>query len=104
AAYDRAVDRLESLRKSGAPRTEVRTAECDWFGAQETLTLAKAAAGTALREFADRCSPAEVTAVRLGPHVFVGWPGEVFVEFALQVREAFPHAWIITLANGDLQG
>ena len=47
---DRAAERLETLRRSGADRREVRTAECDWFGAEETLTLARAAASGRLRE------------------------------------------------------
>jgi hypothetical protein len=36
--------------------------------------------------------------------VFVGWPGEVFVEFGLQVKDAWPKCCIITQANGELQG
>ena len=32
---DQAAERLESLRRSGADRRQVRTAECDWFGAEE---------------------------------------------------------------------
>jgi hypothetical protein len=34
----------------------------------------------------------------------VGWQGEVFVEFGLQVRQSHPDAYIISLANGELQG
>ena len=38
---DRAASGLEHLRRAGADRREVRTAECDWFGAEESLTLAR---------------------------------------------------------------
>lgn len=57
---DKALAKLESLRKSSAAPAEIRTAECDWFGAEETLTLAKAAADGKLKRFQRLCMPAEV--------------------------------------------
>ncbi|MCC6683262.1 MAG: neutral/alkaline non-lysosomal ceramidase N-terminal domain-containing protein [Phycisphaeraceae bacterium] len=99
-----ATHRYESLQKNGASRPEVRTAECDCFGAQETLTLAQAARRGQLAEAAAACTPAAVRVIRIGPLAFVAWPGEVYVEYALQVREKYPQAWIMTLAGGDLQG
>lgn len=96
--------RLEALRDSGADRAATRTAECDVFGAEETLTLAEAKDNGALTEAARSCLPVEVQVVRIGDTPFVCWPGEVFVEFALAVRERYPAAQVITLANGDLQG
>jgi hypothetical protein len=48
--------------------------------------------------------PAEIQAVRVGPWQLVAWPGEVFAEFALKVRRLYSNAYIITLANGELQG
>lgn len=100
----RARAELEKLSLDGADRPAIRTAECDVFGAEETLTLARAAISGALQEAAQSCMPAEVQVIRLGDISFVGWPGEVFVEFALEVRRRHPHAHVITLANGDLQG
>ena len=50
------------------------------------------------------CLPAEIQAIRLGRWTFVGWPGEVFVEFGLQVRQNHPDTFVISLANGDTQG
>lgn len=96
--------RLDDLRRGDAARVEVRTAECDWFGAEETVTLSRAAAEGKLAPAAASCMPAEVQLVRVGPWQFITWPGEVFVEFALQLRERFPDTYVITLANGDLQG
>ena len=104
AQRDEAVARLEELRRTGAERVKVRTAETDWFGAEETLTLAKAAHDGQLEDAAQRCMPAEVQVIRLGEHTFVGWPGEVFIEFALEVMASHPDASVITLAGGDLQG
>ncbi len=97
-------ERLERLRREEAAPGTVRTAECDWFGAEETLVLARAAGGGALRDAAARCMPAEIQAIRLGQWTFVGWPGEVFVEFGLQVLENRPDCFVISLANGELQG
>ncbi len=45
-----AIERLAHLRSSNAPRTEIRTAEVDWFGAEETLTLSRAAASGRLQD------------------------------------------------------
>lgn len=95
---------FERLKREGAPRAEVRTAECDWFGAEETLTLAKAAADGRLDAAAREAMPAEVQAIGVGPWWFVGWPGEMFVEYGLAVRKARPNAFVISMANGELQG
>jgi neutral ceramidase len=99
-----ARERFEALRRAGAPRTAVRTAECDWFGAEETAELARAAADGRLADAVRRCSPAEVQAIAVGPWRFVGWPGEFFVEYALAVRAAAPQTFVVTMANGELQG
>lgn len=96
--------RLDHLMASQAPRTQARTAECDWFGAQETLAIAKAAAEGRLAQALEGSLPAEIQILAVGPHVFIAWPGEFFVEFALRVRKISPEASIITLANGELQG
>ncbi len=100
----RARRRFEELKAARAPRQEVRTAECDWFGSEETLTLARAAESGELQRAYAACLPAEVQVLRIGPWRFIGWPGEVFVEYALQVKRQAPDTWIINLANGELQG
>jgi hypothetical protein len=99
-----AVARLDHLRKNGHPRAEVRTAECDLFGAEETLTLASAQASGRLAAAAASLMPAEIQALRIGPWTFVGWPGETYVEFALAVKARCPDCFVIALANGELQG
>ena len=48
--------------------------------------------------------PAEIQLIRIGPWSFVAWPGEIFVEFALQIRSRHPNTFVISLANGELQG
>ena len=99
-----AAQRLESLRQSQADRREVRTAECDWFGAEETLALAQAAADGRLHDALASALPAEIMLMRIGHWSFVGWPGEAFVEFSLKLKAARRNSFVISLANGDLQG
>ncbi len=101
---EQARRRLEQLRRENAPRQLVRTAEVDWFGAEETFTLARAAAEGRTEAFYRSCLPAEVQLLRIGRWAFVGWPGEIFVEYALTVKTQCPDTYIISLANGELQG
>jgi hypothetical protein len=99
-----ARNRLDQLRQSNASRTQIRTAEVDWFGAEETLTLAKASRRGLLQQAADAASPAEIQRISLGDWTFIAWPGEMFVEFALQVKAKHPNTFLISYANGELQG
>jgi hypothetical protein len=104
AKLTRAVTRLKEMRESGAAKTQVRTAETDWFGAQETLTIARAAQGPRLNEIARTCLPAEIQVIRIGSWKFVAWQGEMFIEFALEVKAKSPNTFLISYANGELQG
>jgi neutral ceramidase len=104
-AAEQARARLTKLRAiSATPRTEVRTAECDWFGAEESVALATAANEGRLAAAATACLPAEIKVIRIGPWSFVFWPGEFYVEYALQVKAASPNTFVVTMANGELQG
>ena len=76
----------------------------DWFGAGETVTLARAAAEGRIDGVAASCLPAEIQAISIGPWTFVGWPGETFVEYALALEARAQAAHVISLANGELQG
>jgi hypothetical protein len=104
SGLDAATLRLERLRREGAPPQAVRIAECDTFGAEETVTLARGAADGRLEAAYVSCLPAEIQVLRIGPWNFVAWPGEVFVEYALAVKKARPNTFAISLANGELQG
>lgn len=101
---ERANTQFKQLRDAGAPSPAIRTAECDVFGAEETLTLSRAAANRALEAYAKTCMPAEVQAISVGPWNFLALPGELFVEFALEIEANHPNTHVITLANGELQG
>jgi neutral ceramidase len=104
AKLDEAIERLEELRRTKGSCPETRTAECDWFGAQESLVLAEGARDGRLDAVIAGCSPAEVIAARVGDAIFLGWPGECFVEYALEVRRDHPQAFICCYTNGGLQG
>jgi neutral ceramidase len=101
---NRAAERLESLRRSGADRGQVRTAECDWFGAKMALKLAERAADGSLRNAVTAVMPAEIVLMRIGPWAFIGWPGEIFVEFALKVKSLRSNCYIVSQVNSQLEG
>ncbi len=101
---ERAIRRLAEVQQSGASRQEVRTAEVDWFGAEETVTLAKAAHDGRIEGVYRSCLPAEVQILQIGRWNFAAWPGEVFVEHALAIKKSCPDTFVISLANGELQG
>jgi hypothetical protein len=99
-----AAHRLAALRAGGAPRQEVRTAECDWFGAEERHVLAHMQAEGRLEPYVRACLPAEMQVIAVGPWRFVAWPGEIFVEHGLALKQRAPRTCVISAANGTLQG
>jgi hypothetical protein len=103
-ALEAAHARLVALREAGASRTEVRTAECDWFGAEWTLMLTRASESGQVRDARASFLPVEIQVISLGPRTYVIWPGEMFVEFGLAIANHRPDAYVISLANGELHG
>ena len=104
ATLEERTQRLEELRKSGAPKEEIRTAECDWFGADRTAGLAPMAAEGRLENAYQASLPLELQIIKVGDWHFAAWPGEIFVEYALAVKEASPHTFVIAYANGTTAG
>jgi len=98
------VEKLERQRNDGTDRATVRTTECDWFGAEEVVALAKAQQEGRLDAAAKSCMPCEIQIISIGDWKFVGWPGEVFIEYSLTVRSKSPNTFIANLANGVFQG
>ena len=101
---DAAREQLATLAQRQTLRAEVRTAECDLFGAEATLTLAQARDAGRLQAAVDACLPAEIQIIGIGKWRWIAWPGELFVEFGLDITDHHPDAFVISLANGDLQG
>jgi site-specific recombinase XerD len=99
-----ALQRLEQLRTTGAQRADLRTAECDVFGAEETRSLAALSESGRLQRIVEECLPAEIQVFGVGPWSFIAWPGEAFVELAQELLKDFPDTFILTLANHALHG
>jgi len=105
ARLDAAKKNYEELKLAEAGHAEVRTAECTVFGAEEVLTLSMAEASGEAEAFRQKYREAEVQAFRVGDTAIVGWPGEFFVEYGLEVKSRAPvKTFIATMANGELQG
>jgi len=93
------------LQADRAPHGPLRTAECAVFGAEETVTLARAQAEGRLDDWLKNFLPADVQMLRIGPRALIGFPAELFVEYGLRLRElSRQSAFAISLVNGDLQG
>ena len=93
------------LKAENAGHGPVRTAECAVFGAESTLRLAKRAEDGSLEKMFAANPDAEIQALRIGNAYFIGFPGEVFVEYSLDLKRKSPEkTFAIGLANGELQG
>ncbi|WP_432799547.1 neutral/alkaline non-lysosomal ceramidase N-terminal domain-containing protein [Poriferisphaera sp. WC338] len=103
-ASEDAKEKLDLMRKSGEAEAEIRTAECDWFGAEEILGLTYAAQDGRLEHAVAMTNPAEIQLFRIGDSVWGAWPAEVFVEFAIACQAYCGHINIMTCANGEMQG
>jgi hypothetical protein len=99
-----AKKRYNKYKKNNVPRQTLRTAEVDVFGAEETLALAEAAENGTIKRFYNECLPAEIQVLFIGNWTFIGWPGEIFVQYALEIKKRKKDAFVISLANGELQG
>jgi neutral ceramidase len=99
------VSEYERLKREGAPHGPVRTAECTVFGAEELVVLAEAQENGSLRDWQRRYERAELQVLRCGSVCLAALPGEVFVEYGLEIkRRAALKTWVVSLANGELQG
>ncbi|WP_147384314.1 hypothetical protein [Maribellus luteus] len=101
---DEFLERFERLRKTSGNTQEIRTAEVDWFGAEELFYLSKLAEKGALEQVYTSCLPAEIQIFKIGDWCFVAWPGEIFIEYAKTLKKIVKNTFLITLANGELQG
>jgi len=96
---------FERLQVEEAGHGPIRTAECAVFGAEEAVSLSRCQDSGKLDHVLGRYLPAEIQALRIGEHCYVGLPGEVFVEYSLDIKRRAPcRTTVISLANGELQG
>lgn len=97
--------KLEILRLNGKSAVEIRTAECDWFGAEENMKLTKMFMNGELEKVYDSILPIELNIIALGEIYFVFLPGELFVEYSLRIKEKLPgKVFVNSLSNGVLAG
>ena len=96
---------FERLKAEKAEPARVRTAECAVFGAEGTLTLARLDQAGEIARTLQSYRPIEVQAVRIGDGCLVGLPGELFTEYALEIKRGWPDkVFVVSLVNGHLQG
>lgn len=95
----------QELKQRGAGHGPVRTAECDVFGAEETVYLAECQANGRLAEVLAGYTPVSVQVVRVADNYLVGFPGELFTEYGLALKQRTNHRCLpVSLVNGELQG
>ncbi|MDD5597263.1 MAG: hypothetical protein PHV82_04925, partial [Victivallaceae bacterium] len=93
------------LKSENAGHGPVRTAECAVFGAEETLFLAQCAEDGTLDAVLAQYVEIEIQVLRVGNAYIAAFPGEMFVEYSLQLKKEAPkRAFAICLANGEMQG
>ncbi len=95
---------FEELKINSKNLREIRTAEVNWFGSEELLYLSKLAQDNKLEKAYGSSLPAEIQTIKVGEWKFAAWPGEVFVEYGLELKNHFEDIALITYANGELQG
>lgn len=101
---NRSKEWFKNLKKEQPSSKETRTAEVNWFGSEELLFLSKLAREDALQTAYNTSLPAEIQVLKIGEWAFIAWPGEVFVEYGLELKKKFNNISLITYANGELQG
>ncbi|MCE5278116.1 MAG: neutral/alkaline non-lysosomal ceramidase N-terminal domain-containing protein [Planctomycetaceae bacterium] len=121
AAHLRAArEHYQRLAHDNAAHGALRTAECQVFGAEELVALAKAQADGTLAAVQREHAQAPVQVLRIGEAYIAALPGECFVEYGLEIKRgggtAFPgcegpqagkpvpRVFVASLANGHLQG
>jgi hypothetical protein len=96
---------FESLKNAGAGHGPVRTAECEVFGAEETIALAELEECGELANVAAALNPVDIQVLRLGNTFLAGLPGEIFAEYGLALKKRFTNkVYTSSLVNGHLQG
>jgi hypothetical protein len=101
---DKTKKRFEELKKNSKIPQEIRTAEVNWFGSEELLYLSELARENELEKAYRSSLPAEIQIIKAGEWKFAAWPGEVFVEYGIELKNQAEKVALITYANGELQG
>jgi len=98
-------NKLQQMQRDNVNPSEIRTVECDWFGAEENKQLTEMASTGELDQVYQSVLPAEISIVGIDNNRFVFLPGEMFVEYSLMIKNNFPgNTFIASLSNGVLAG
>lgn len=98
-------NKLRQMEQDSVSPSEIRTVECDWFGAEENKQLAEMAANRELEKVYQSVLPAEINIIGIDSNHFVFLPGEMFVEYSLMIKSNLPeNTFIASLSNGVLAG
>lgn len=102
---ENASNKLQRLKSEAAPATDIRTAEVDYFGAEELLDLANMLKTGELDQRYDEILPIEIQIITIDESLFVCLPGEMAVEYSLWIKQRIAQkCYVIGLANGILRG
>lgn len=98
--------RLEKKRTENAPYTQIRTAEVELLGAENSLGHVNAKARYGRLTAVEDELPAEIQVIGIGEARIVALQGEIFVEYGLAIKSASPceKTCVIELSNGSLPG
>jgi neutral ceramidase len=90
---------------SNAPYVEIRNGEVKLLGAENLLGYVVAGEKNKLNFIEDE-TPAEVQVIGIGDARIVGFQGEIFVEYGLELKKLSPFdkTIIVELSNGALPG
>ena len=95
---------FERLQAEGAPAPQVRTAECAIFGAEGVLTAAKANERGEVDAVIEACKPFQIQLLKIGPAWMVGFPGEIFTDYGVSLKQQSPEkVFVASLVGGELQ-
>ncbi len=98
-------NKLKQMQIDKVNPSEIRTVECDWFGAEENKQLAEMAANRELEKVYQSVLPAEINIIGIDSNNFVFLPGEMFVEYSLMIKNNLPgNTFVTSLSNGVLAG
>jgi hypothetical protein len=106
AVLEEKKKRYEELKAAGAPYGEIQTADRHWLGAEDTLGFIRHFQSGKSIEILTDDNPAEIQVLGVGEARIVGFQGEPFVEYGLEIKERSPFAntTIVEMTNGRLPG
>jgi len=106
AVLDGYRKQMAALKSAKAPYVEVQTCSRDCLGAEYTLRYARYRAEGKPYPPQEAGFPIEIQAFRIGDCCLVGLPGEIFVQYTLDIEKASPfvNTFVLTVTNGFLPG